>query len=233
MRWRGHFDLWVAFCFGCLSGAGQSFAVRPWSAASGVDVRYFVTGAFGGYGGFVRDADKDGTYRIPLQIEGKPAVSLKAILYAPGCQFQVLSVDLLSDATRAAMFECRPLSTIAISGAISPPPSSTKPLDVEVDYLAFWGQKVYGTIEGLVDQYELAKAPLNTKGGFQIRIPDFSKDRITTELPSACLNVRVREHVTWNNVEFLSPSADLRCLNGPDLKIQPEYPEVRFEPVPR
>jgi len=194
-----------------------------------------VTGAFGGYAGFVRDADKDGAFRIPLQIEGKTAVSLKVILYAPGCQFQVLSVDLLSDATRAATFECRPLSTIAISGAISPPPSSTQQLelDVEFDYLAFWSHKFYGIVDGVVQQYELAKVPLNTDGRFQIRIPDFSQDPITSEKQDACLVVRVRERVTWNNVEFLSPPADLRCLNGPDLKIQPAYPEVRFEPVPR
>ena len=130
MFWLRPFILWVAFCSSCVLDAAESFTIRPTAVAVPSEVRYILTGAFGRYGGFVRNPDKDGTYSIPLESEGKPANSLKAILYARGCQFTVLSVDLRSDPTRKATFECRELSTITLRGRISPPPPGGGELDV-------------------------------------------------------------------------------------------------------
>jgi len=131
---------------------------------------------------FVRDPGEDGAYRIPLEQEGKPAITLKAILYARGCQFTVLSVDLLSDATRNATFECLQLSTITLRGRISPPPSGAGALDVEIRYLSSWDHKFFGFSDGIVQSFSVGKASLNAGGRFQIQIPDFSKDPITNRM---------------------------------------------------
>jgi hypothetical protein len=111
-----------------LIGGAESFTIRSGVGPTGrTEVRYFLTGPFGGYGAFVRGAEADGTYRIPLTQNGKPANTLKAILYARGCQFSLISMDLATTPTRSAMFECLPLSTITLSGQVSPPPSGRKP----------------------------------------------------------------------------------------------------------
>jgi len=229
MSWRRTLILWIALCSGCVLEAGESFTIRSAAAAVPSEVRYFLTGAFGGYGGFVRDPGKDGTHSIPLESAGKPARSLKAILYAPGCQFTVLSVDLLSDPTRNATFECRPLSTITLRGRISPPPSGPGKLDVEIRYLASWDHKFFGIGDGLVQSFSVGKAPLSAEGRFQIQIPDFSKDSITNQMQDACLEVLVVVHSSWNIVEQVLPSGDLLYRNT-GLKILPGYdPDLLFD----
>lgn len=220
------------------AGCGaQSFTVLTKGVAKDVHVNYFLTGPFGGYGGFVRDGDKDGAYRIPLVPDlrepNKPNVelakSLKAIIWAPGCQFQLISVDSITDANRSAVFDCLPLSTVTLRGAISPPPSSAGPLDVEVRYMAFWDHGFFGIVDGAVTDLLVAKAPLNEGGRFQIRIPDFSQDRVTSERQDACLMIRVLEHTSWNPVATLLPPANLRWRGTGDLKILPDYgSEVLF-----
>jgi hypothetical protein len=220
--------LWIVFCSGCTLDAAESFTIRSTGAVVHSEVRYFLTGAFGGYGGFVRNPDKDGTFRIPLEREGRPASSFKAILYARGCQFTVLSADLLADPTRNATFECRQLSTIALRGRISPPPSGAGALDVEIRYLASWGHKFFGIADGIVQSFSVGKAPLNPGGRFQIQIPNFSKDPITNRMQDAYLEVLVVEHSSWNLVERVLPAADLQYQNT-GLKILPGYdPEIVF-----
>lgn len=165
----------------------------------------------------------------PLESDGKPAKTLKAILYAEGCQFSVLSVDLLSDPIRNETFERVPLSKITLRGIISTPPSATGALDVEIYYVAAWDHKFFHLADGLVQMFILGKAPLDAEGRFEIPIADFSKDRITNERNDAHLRLIVREHSTWNIVTWVMPPADLR--NGSDgLKVLPWYgPEMLFE----
>ena len=118
-----------------------------------MEVRYFLTGAFGGYGSFVRDPGEDGAYRIPLEQKGKPAITLKAILYARGCQFTILSVGLMTNPTRSATFECNQLSTTTLRGRISSPPLNTVDLDVEVRYLSSWDHRFFGNIDGAIQSF--------------------------------------------------------------------------------
>jgi len=82
----------------------QSFTIRTKGVASAVEVRYQLVGSFGAYGSFVQHVDKDGAYRIPLVPDHldppatEPAKKLKAIIWASGCQFQLISVDSITDA---------------------------------------------------------------------------------------------------------------------------------------
>lgn len=152
--------LGVVISGGCLAAQEPFFMIRCAGAIGRAEVRYFLTGAFGGYGGFVRDADRDGVYRIPLFVDrrteqadkrGTPAESLKAILYSPGCQFELLSVDLKATSNRTANFGCRPLPTIRLSGRILPLPTDAGPLDIRILYLAAWDHAFFGFLDGAVE----------------------------------------------------------------------------------
>ena len=120
---------------GVVYGADSFIIIRSGAATAGrTEVRYYLTGAFGGYGSFVRNPDKDDAYRIPLEQEGRRVNTLKAILYAAGCQFTILSVDLKTNPTRSMTFECRQLPTIPLSGRISPPSSRPGVLEKSAIY---------------------------------------------------------------------------------------------------
>lgn len=212
-----------AFC-----SAAQSFTIRTSGVAGDAHVYYYLTGSFGGYGSPVREADSDGAYRIPLRPEHLDtptldiAQTLKAIVWSSGCQFQLISVDLVADFHRDALYECHPLPTITLSGAISPPLTAAGPLDVEVRYMAFWDHGFFGIGDGPVADFPVAKAPLES-GRFEIRIPDFSKDPVTTEQQLAALQLRVIEHKSWNSVATLTPPVGLRDPNTNQMKIVPRY----------
>jgi hypothetical protein len=226
MWWFRALILWIGFCSGCVPGAAESFTISSSASVGQIEVRYALSGAFGYYGGFVGKRDKDGAFRIPLETDGEPAKTFAAILYAEGCQFSVLSVDLLSDPRRNETFECVPLSKITLHGRISPLPSATGALDVEIQYVASWDHEFFHFADGMVQTFSLGKAPLDAEGRFEIPIADFSKDRITNERNDAYLQLIVRGQpirTTW-----LVPPADLQYEFG--LKILPWYgSEILFE----
>jgi hypothetical protein len=237
MRERSTVALCLVFCCGYLAAQESSFTIRSADTPRRLEVRYFLTGPFGGYGGFVQNSDRDGSYRIPLSVDpqrervgttGVPAQSLKAILYAPGCQFQLLSVDLKTTSNRAADFECRPLSTVRLSGTISWPHADTRQSEVEILYVADWDHRFFGIGDGMVQQFRVGTARFNSGSRFQVEIPDFSKDAVTTEKQAAYLQVRVIAHPGENQVERVVPPAALQ-YNGLGLKILSRYDsEISF-----
>lgn len=225
--------LWAVFFCGTLYSAAGSFTIRSTGGVRRIEVRYFLlTGPFSGYGGFVRQADKGGAYRIPLEQDGNPAKRLKAILYAQGCQFELVSADLTAEPTRSATYECRQLPTTTLKGRISPPPSGAGRLDVEVRYFPGWDHKFFGISKGMIEQFSVGKGPLLSGGRFRVDIPNFSKDAITQKMQDGFLQVLVIEHSTGVIVASLMPPPGLRYGRS-DLKILPSYtPEVTFESRP-
>jgi len=134
--------LWAILCCGSLSGAAEvdSFTIRSAAAVGRIEARFFLAGAFGGYGGFVRDSHEDGAYRIPLEQDGRMGTNLKAILFGRVCQFTILFQWICSPIQHGtATFSCQPLSSITLAGRISAARSSTRALDVEVRYLFIMG----------------------------------------------------------------------------------------------
>jgi len=49
-----------------------------------VQVHYFLTGPFGGFGGFLKPEPERDTYLIDTSVNHQAAETLKVILYAPG-----------------------------------------------------------------------------------------------------------------------------------------------------
>jgi hypothetical protein len=223
----------ILLCCGLPVFAGGSFTIRAVKAPQ-LDVRYFLTGPFGGYGGAVPQADKDGAYRIPLFVDqkmervaetGTPAEGLKIILYAPGCQFRVLSVNLAVSSVRDATFECSPLSTIKLRGVIPAYVADDRRAHVAVLYMADWDHQFFGFKDGFVDEFQVAEAPIDAAGRFEITIPDFSKDPVTAVMQDAYLEVLLTGD---SHTKLLLPTSDY-VSRGSELEILPHYDaEIEF-----
>jgi hypothetical protein len=223
--------VWVVLFGSLLPITAETFTIRSAPPLGRIEVRYFLTGVFGGYGGFIQDPDKDGAYSIPLQQDRKPAESLKAILYAPSCQFDILSLDLLSNPTRSATFECRHLPTISLRGRISPLPLAGERLFLTISYEAWWDHHFFGFADGMVQSFKVGTAFVQSDGHFQVQIPDFSKDLVTNEMQDASLRVLVLGHQGRTTEEEVVAPAHMR--HGQlGLKILPSYDsEIPFTAV--
>ena len=99
MRRTKTLALWATLCCGSLSGRAEvdSFTICSPAAVGRIEVRYFLAGAFGGYGGFVHDSDEDRAYRIPLEQDGRMGQTSKRSYTRRGASSPFFSVDLLSD----------------------------------------------------------------------------------------------------------------------------------------
>ena len=59
-----------------------------------VDIWYKMVGDFGGHVSFVRPQPKVRQYFITASFENKPAKEMTVVVYATGCQFEALEIDL-------------------------------------------------------------------------------------------------------------------------------------------
>jgi hypothetical protein len=203
-----------------------------------MEVRYFLSGAFGGFGGSVRETDEDGVYQIPLFVDPQteragekwtPAEFLNAILYAAGCQFKLLSVDLKATEIRTATFACTPLPRLTLNGRILPPVPDPGGANVEILYMASWDHRFFGILDGFVQQFSVGNTRLAADGRFQVEIPDFSKDVVTSQMRDAYLHVLVIAHSRGGQVKIIVPPANLQSAGSFGLKILPQYDsEVSF-----
>jgi hypothetical protein len=203
-----------------------------------MEVQYFLSGAFGGFGSFFREADEGGVYQIPLFVDpqteragekGTPAEILNAILFAAGCQFKLLSVDLKATEIRTVTFACTPLPRVTLNGRILRPVPDPEGADVEILYTASWDHRFFGILDGFVQQFSVGITRLAADGRFQVEIPDFSKDVVTSQMRDAYLQVLVIEHSGGDQVKIIVPPANLQSAEGFGLKILPHYDsEVSF-----
>jgi hypothetical protein len=83
-------------------------SIRPES----VHVQYYLVGEIGGYGDFTdRPRALEGEIFLPIYRDFQRAKSVKAIVYAQGCEIATFAADLLLDPSWVR-FECRPLRTV-------------------------------------------------------------------------------------------------------------------------
>jgi hypothetical protein len=79
---------------------------------------YFEVGPFGGGGGTSRRDSAQHSLIIGTTVEHQEATSLKAVLYAPGCQFQIFDIPSFGHSSREAEFVCRDLPTLPFTGTV-------------------------------------------------------------------------------------------------------------------
>ena len=213
----------------------NSFVIRVQPPARRADLQFrsFITGVFGGVGGFQSTPiDEDGIL-IANEYEHHPAETLKAVLYMSGCEMQLIRVDELRTAPREAEFHCRPLATIPLNGKID---ASVVPAGedayVEISYLGDWAHSYFGLLDGMVMTLNVAEASVAIDGSFKVALPDFAADPISQGIgKDAYLSLILHSRKTGNILAFLQPDESFRNWTG-DLKIAPAYPSpLSFTPT--
>ena len=190
-----------------------------------VDIRYFMTGPFGGFGGFVQPQPNLHAYQIEGAVDGKPARGMKIVVYAPGCQVAIFDLPLTGRSVLQRAFSCKPLATLVLTGKIVPGEGIRKSNTVvSVVYLAYWACDFFGVKDCLVETFSVGTAVADADGIFHIQLPDFSKDPVTSSFRSSgSLRFVLLEPETGNIVNKLA--ADGYASDGGNLPILPRYPE--------
>ena len=192
-----------------------------------VDITYFLEGAFGGRGDFVRARPDVHFYEIDASYNGAVAQDAKLVVYAPGCQFETFDVSVDGDSSIERNFECSPLPTVSVAGNILQKNLTRgRTLEVVVTYLADWECKFFGMADCMVPQVQLARVPVNADGSFEATIADFSTDHESSASDdSAELLVALRDSKTGNPIGIgLSPPDDLKTMTPGGLAIKTSYP---------
>jgi hypothetical protein len=208
--------------------SGNIFAIQvdPSVNVEELQVRYFMTGDFGGLGGF--QVEKGGEHRIVIRTEekGMAAKTLKIVFYAPHCHIQAISVGDLSENSREGKFHCTPLGDIKLQGKFSR--GATTPdrkLEVQVRYLGYWGHRFFGIVDGIVLSFNIAKTPAAQDGSFQVFLPNFAGNGgLPAQQEDAYFAVFVIDADSGYLLAELKPPAAL--ARARDLKILPSYPQT-------
>jgi hypothetical protein len=137
-----------------------------------LQVNYFLTGEFGGYGHFKVEQVGENRILIHTKVEGKTANSLRAVLYAPHCRIQTIRVDDLEATKREEAFHCSPLGEIELRGKFDRGEIGLdRKLEVEVRYLGFWGHAFFGIADGPVLTLRVGRALVDRDGFFHMALP--------------------------------------------------------------
>jgi hypothetical protein len=223
------------------AGSGQEGEPAPFEIrlpseirSEQVQVRYYLTGPFGGYGDFVKAEPERNAYLIGTSVNHQAAGTLKVIFYAPGCQIVTIAVPSLSESEKAADVSCEDLPSLTFNGRVELPESlHRRPYEVEIIYMAYWANGFFRITEGPVTAFQLARVTPDEGGAFHVLLPNFTKDAVTESFHrNAALRFIARERDTGNIVSSLGP-ANVQGKNSRDLPLKPKYPaEVIFKPLP-
>jgi hypothetical protein len=216
----------------------NSFVIHVETASHRADlqVHYFMTGIFGGVGGYNFTLVDDDGLLIPTEYEQKPAKTLRMVLYMPGCQVQLIRLDNLQAASREADFHCYHLATVRLRGKLD---SSMIPFDqdpeVRVEYVAQWSHPFFGIMDGPVMTLGVGSTSITPDGFFVIDLPDFAADPISSNVgKDAYFMSTVRSRKSGNILAGLEADEPFRATPVGDLKIELEYPSpVAFFALPQ
>ena len=197
-----------------------SAPIRP----ENVQVRYFLTGKFGGVGGWQSYEGEDAVW-ISTDYKGTPAAALKAVLFAPACEPERVTADDLRSGPREYSFQCRPAPTTPLRGSFERPPEwRTLRVEVHVDYIAPWANQFFGIADGAVTTIGVGEAAADASGQFTVNLPVTGKDGGT---PDGAFSLILREGTSGNVLGVLHPPEPLSSAYG--MKAASEYPSpIRF-----
>jgi hypothetical protein len=223
------------------AGRGQQEEPAPFEIRLPPEIRseqnqakYFLGGPFGVHEEFVKAETERNAYVIGTSVNHQAAETLKVILYAPGCQIVTIAVPSLSGSEKTADVSCEDLPPIILHGRVEMPEHlRTRPYEVEITYMAYWAHDFFGSADGAVTTFRLARVTPDEGGAFHVLLPNFTKDAVTESFHrNAGLQFIARERDTGNIVSLLGP-ANEGWKNLRDLPLKPKYPTpVVFKPLP-
>jgi len=201
-----------------------SLALPSGIASENAQIEYFLTGPFGGYGGFVNPEKEKTSYDIDPFVEGRAAKNVKIIAYLPGCEISTLDLTF-SGVTVERTLDCYPSGQVLFRGQVLQSSATMMPNgEIEVVYLADWSFKFFGIMDGPVTTFHLGKVRPDTEGNFEIMLPDLYQQ---SRLRDGELEFIFRDIKTGNIIAFLKPED--AAPNSPNwLAVQASYPIVRL-----
>lgn len=226
------FALTIAFLIGlipALSGQDQgrqasrkiSLVLPSGVASETVQINYFMTGPFGGYAGWVKPETKRTAYEIDTSVEGCPTKNIEVIAWLPGCEIVTLNIPIWDDRIERSL-PCKTLGSVVMNGQIFPISLlREQPAEIQVEYLAEWGDRFFGVYDGPVPTFQIAKVVPDEEGKFQVKLPDLSKQ---TNLGEGGFNFILRHKTTLNIIAFLKPTENVAETGL--LKVHPDYPGI-------
>lgn len=148
-----------------------------------------LTGPFGGRSDFIRGADGQTSYPLPLYPSSKdPSVgagraeTVRIIAYCPGQQIATLELPDLDDLKShevAMPFIALPARRVQCRVEF-PKDVPKRPFELVAYYRAYSGNEFLRIRHGFVPQFEILRTSVPGSGEARLMIPDFSRDRFTT-----------------------------------------------------
>ena len=186
-----------------------------------VQLQYFLTGPFGGYGSFIRPEPHRQTLDFTPSVNGMLADRVRIIAYLPGCELVVLDFPLAGTAAWRKL-DCRPPSTIMLHGRI-PPAYVGRTINIRVAYRADWAFDFFGIRDGIAVVFQLATSVPNGNGEFTTALPDFYKE-----------NLGRASYVLGFNCTDCNDAGSANANHSPlELPVAASYPPlIEFNPDP-
>jgi hypothetical protein len=197
-------------------------------ASNTVQISYYLTGPFGGYGGYVDQKPDVDSYEIPSAVGGRPAKELKMIVLATGCDLETFDIPLSADAKMKPQFQCKSVDSVRLLGRIVPDTLiGDRKTELEISYMAVWSHRFYGFADGPVTQFRLATLSLDKSGMFEVGLPLFTVAKAGSSADQeASFQLDLVESETGNLIASgLEPDVPELVLDTGDLRIQPGYPD--------
>jgi hypothetical protein len=191
-------------------------------------LRYFLVGSFGGYGGFARPKLNASEFEIETLHEGAAVESLKAALYCSGYQLQTMTFDSLPDvAGRNLQLNPKPLGTVRllglVRGLVSP---DAQMLYIDVDYTPSWVCEFFRLPDCLLFGWKVASVNLDANGRFSATLPDFARDAVISAYKNPGeFAFRIRDQKTGNPLFELKPAGNRSPLGR--VPVANDYPGVQ------
>lgn len=164
---------------------------------------------------------------IGTAFAGKPAKSLQAFAFLPGCQFETVTADLTTS-SRHADLQCRTLASTPLHGRVDVSRFAGKKLEVGTIYNARWAGKFFGLPGLSARRLGLANTKVESDGSFAFDLPDFAADPLWDSL-SHDASITFTLIDTSNGMPLAELSAPPDLSLGSGLKVAARYPsEITF-----
>lgn len=184
-------------------------------------ITYFMGGAFGGVGGYVKSEKGKHSYEIDASSEGKPAAMIKFIVYFPGCEIATITLQLSGDESQKLV--CKPLESISLHGQVFPVSiTQEQSAVIDVTYSAEWSLRFFGINDGFPTVLQIGTVTPDENGEFDVKLPDFDKQR---DLGEGAFGFTLRNGTTGNIIASLKPADTSKNLYGL-LKVRSSYAPI-------
>jgi hypothetical protein len=103
-----------------------------------VQIRYFMSGTFGGYGTYIEPLQDLRSYRINAFVQGQAATAIKILVYAAGCEIMTFDLSLSQNPNPQEHFICAALPKVSLSGQLQSELIREHNTELVVSYMAYW-----------------------------------------------------------------------------------------------